>query len=182
MLILVLAYQLTTHDTSSRHQLYWIAGIIVSLTLVSKGSSFIVYFDGYLNQSNALQALLLGTFLGLGICLSVAVLLYLGAKWLKQKLGLWATWFLVFIYGVGQLVNAIPLLVQVDLMNASAVVWSSEALVSNKYELGHLLKVLLGYQATPTMTQVTVYMVALLLPLPIFYWLKQSAASHLGDK
>jgi high-affinity iron transporter len=182
ILALVLGYGLTRTHAAYRYFMFWVAGLMLSLTLVSKGSNFILYFDGYLNQSNVLQPLLLGTFLGLGICLSLAVLLYLAAQWLKQQFDSWATWTLILVYVTGQLVNALPLLVQVDLIDPSATAWSSRHFVSNEYEFGHLFNVLFGYQATPSIAQVTVYVLALLFPLAIFYWLKQRSASQPGNK
>jgi high-affinity iron transporter len=182
VLTLILGYGLNRKQSSKKHYLYWVAGLMVSLILVSKGSNFILYFDGYLNQSNAIQSMLLGTFLGLGICLSLAILLYLTAQWLKQRLGPWATWLLIHIYVTGQLVNALPLLVQVDVIDASATAWSSQHLVSNEFELGHLFNVLFGYQASPSVAQVIVYVLALLIPLAIFYSLKLYSASHSGHK
>jgi high-affinity iron transporter len=182
LLTLGLAYGLSHAHSSNKNIMYGVAGLMVSLTLVSKGSNFILYFDGYLNQSNVLQSMLLGTFLGLGICLSLATLLYLAAQWLKQQLGPWATWSLILVYVTGQLVNALPLLAQVDLIDASATAWSSQNFVKNEFELGHLFNVLFGYQAAPSITQVFVYVLALLIPLVIFYWLKPNLASHSGNK
>jgi high-affinity iron transporter len=118
LLALVLAYGLSRNLTWNKYVLYWVAGLMVSLTLVSKGSNFILYFDGYLNQNNVLQSMFLGTFLGIGIgiCLSLAILLYLTAQWLQQQLGSWATWLLVHVYVTGQLVNTLPLLVRSTLL------------------------------------------------------------------
>ena len=181
-LTLVLAYGLSRNYSINKYALHCVAGLMVSLTLVSKGSNFVVYFDGYLNQSNVLQSMLLGTFLGLGICLSLATLLYLAAQWLKQHWGPWATWLLIHIYVTGQLVNAIPLLIQVDLIDASDTAWSSQHIVSNEFELGHLFNVLFGYQASPSIDQIIVYVFALLTPPAIFYWLKLNSTSHLGNK
>ena len=182
LLALVLGYGLNQNRTSNKQYLYWAAGIMVSLTLVCKGINFILYFDGYLNQSNAIQSMLLGTFLGLGICLSLAILLYLTAKWLKQQFGPWSTWLLVHIYVTGQLVNALPLLVQVDFIDASATAWNSQYFVSNEFEYGRLFNVLFGYQAAPSITQVIVYALALFTPLLIFYWLKLHSSPHSGIK
>ena len=180
LLALVLGYGLNRNRSSNKNYLYWTAGLMVSLTLVSKGSNFVLYFDGYFSQSNAIQSMLLGTFLGLGICLSLAILLYLTAQWLKQQLGPWSTWLLVHIYVTGQLVNALPLLVQVDFLDASATAWSSQYFVSIEFD--RLFNVLFGYQAAPSIAQVIVYALALLTPLLIFYWLKLHSASHSGIK
>lgn len=182
LLTLVLAYGLSRNHSTNEYVLHWVAGIMVSLALVSKGSNFVVYFDGYLSQGNVLQSMLLGTFLGLGICLSLATLLCLAAQWLKRHWGPWVTWSLVHIYVTGQLVNALPLLVQVDLIEASAIAWNSQSFVSNEFEFGHLFNVLFGYQATPSIDQVIVYVFALSIPMATFYWLKLRSASQSGNK
>lgn len=182
LLTLCLGYGLSRNQFSHQFRLLLIAGVMVCLTLVSKGSYFILYFDGYWQHSNALQSMLLGTFLGLGICLSLTTLLYLAALWLKQRLGLWATWSLLLIYAAGQLVNAFPLLEQVDLINESATVWNTQRFISNEFEFGHLFNVLFGYQATPSVTQITVYLFALALPLSVFYWLNLKRFTLLGNK
>ncbi|WP_299074993.1 hypothetical protein [uncultured Paraglaciecola sp.] len=181
LLTLILAYQLSRYHVSNKHGVYCVAGLMVSLTLVSNGSNFIVYFEGYLNQSNVMQPMLLGTFLGLGICLSLAVLLYLAAHWLKQRFGPLATWLLVLIYVTGQLVNALPLLVQVDVIDASTTAWSSQHIVSNELEFGHLFRVLFGYHASPSIAQVTVYIFALLIPIAALYWLRPNSAPQTGN-
>jgi high-affinity iron transporter len=181
LLTLGLAYGLSHAHSSNKNIMYGVAGLMVNLTLVSKGSNFILYFDGYLNQSNVLQSMLLGTFLGLGICLSLATLLYLAAQWLKQRWGPWATWSLVLVYSTGQLVNALLLLVQVDIIDASAETWTSQHIVSNEFEFGLLFNVLFGYQASPSIAQVIVYILALLIPAATFYWLKPNLYSHSGN-
>jgi high-affinity iron transporter len=182
LLTLILAYELSRNHSTNRHLLHWVAGLMISLTMVSKGSNFVLYLDGYLNQSNVLQSILIGTFLGLGICLSLATLLYLAAQWLKQRWGPWATWLLVHIYATGQFANALPLLVQVDLIDTSDTAWSSQYLISNEYEFGHLFNVLFGYQASPSIDQIIVYLLALFTPLAVFYWLELNSTSHLGNK
>jgi high-affinity iron transporter len=179
---LVLACGLAFSRLSNQHFMYWTAGLMASLTIVFKGSNFIFYFDGYLYQSNVLQSMLLGTFLGLGICLSIAILLYLATQWLRQRFGLWATWSLLLVYVTGQLVNALPLLVQIDLIDASETAWNSQSLIKNEFEVGHLFNVLFGYQATPSIGQVIVYIFALSIPFITFYWLKLNSATQLGNK
>lgn len=182
LLALILGGGLTFSKRMNQYYVYWITGLMICLTIVSKGSNFILYFEGYLHQSNVLQSMLLGTFLGLGICLSLAVLLYLMAHWLKLRFGLWATWLLVLVYATGQFVNALPLLVQVDLIDASSTAWSSRSILSNEFEFGHLFNVLFGYQATPSIIQVLVYVFALSIPLATFYWLNLSKSTLAGNK
>ena len=61
------------------------------------------------------------------------------------------------------MVSTLPLLVLVDIIDASAC--SRQSFVGNKFGLAHFLNVLFGYQAAPSMAQVMVNVLALLVPL-----------------
>ena len=182
LLAVILVLTLPPQKSANKKLGYWVAGIMVSLTIVSKGSSFILYFDGYLNQNNVLQSMLLGTLLGLGISLSLAILLNLGAQGLRRRFGLWTIWLLIIVYSSGQLSNALSLLVQIDFISASATAWNSQSLLSNEFEFGHLFKVLFGYQASPSMTQVYVYALSIAFPLAVFYWFKHHTPPQKGNQ
>jgi high-affinity iron transporter len=169
LLTLILGFRIKQGQLSQTTHVAVIAGIMVGLIMIAKGSSFLLYFSGYLHHNNALQSMLMGTLLGLGICLSLAVLIYFIVQWLGAKFGTWSIWFLLLLYATGQVVNAIPLLVQVDIVEPSITAWSTRGFISNESEFGHLFNVLFGYQATPSVTQVTIFIFALLCPLFTFW-------------
>lgn len=150
----------------------WPVSLAVSLMILiilAKATNFLLYLNGFLNQTNAAQSLLLGTLLGLGICLSVAVLLYFFVNWLKLRFGFLAAITTLLVFASGQLINALNLLVQVDWLPTLAPVWDSQWLVDNESEYGHLFNVLFGYVATPSFLQMGVFMCAILLPW-FHYW------------
>jgi high-affinity iron transporter len=159
----------------------WLVLSLFVIIIVAKGTNFLLYFNGFLNQQNALQSMLIGTLLGLGICLSLAILLYFFIAWLKSKFGSFASWVFLLIFAAGQLINSFSLLVQVDLIAESSPIWNSQWLVDNESEYGHLLNVLFGYIAAPTLLQMSAYLVLILFPmLSWFGWTKISGPLHGG--
>ena len=154
----------------------WLALALIVLIIIAKGSNFLLYFDGYLNQANALQSMFLGILLGAGICLSLAVLLFFFVTALRSRFGWSAPLLMLLIFASGQLINALNLLVQVDLLPTSSVVWDSQWLIDDESEYGHLLNVLIGYVATPSRIQVAIYLAAIVLPW--FYYQKLKGFSH----
>lgn len=147
----------------------WLAISLIVVIFVAKGSNFWLYFSGYWHQQTALQSMTVGTLLGLGICLSLATLLYFFIQWLSRRWGALYAWLVLLIFASGQLTQALNLLVQVDWLPAASPVWNSQWLVDNESEYGHLLNVLLGYIATPTLMQLLVYASAILLPLALLW-------------
>ena len=147
----------------------WLAGGLIVIIFIAKGSNFMLYFNGFLNQFDALQAMSLGTLLGLGICLSLAILLFFFMQALSSRFGNIAPWVVLLIFASGQLMNSLHLLVQVDLLPASAAIWNSEWLIDDESEYGHLLNVLFGYVAAPTILQISVFSAAICVPLLQFW-------------
>ena len=164
----------TLRPQSSQRYRICLAIALMLVIIVAKGSNFLLYLHGYLNQINALQSLFLGTLLGLGICLSVAVLLYFFVAWLRTRFGVLAASTALLIFAAGQLSNALNLLIQVDLLPNTAVVWDSGWLVDDQSEYGYLFNVLIGYVATPSYLQLSVFVVAITVPW-IYY---RKMASH----
>jgi high-affinity iron transporter len=147
-----------------------LAVLLVIIMIVTKGSNFLLYFNGYLNQVNALQSLLVGTFVGLGICLSIAILLYFSMEWLGRHFGRIAPLTALLVFVAGQLANASNLLVQVDVLPATSVLWNSQWWLDDASEYGHLCNVLFGYVARPTALHMSVFIISILCPLVIQVW------------
>ena len=57
------------------------------------------------------------------------------------------------------------LLEQVDILSSSKILWNSNGFLAENSELGQLFSVLFGYDATPSIIQLSLYFMALLLPL-----------------
>lgn len=166
--VLVLGYVCLGARSEHLNPVWFAVGLIV-IMFVAKGSNFLLYFNGFFNQLDALQSMSIGTLLGLGICLSVAILLFFFMHGLRVRFGRIAPWIVLLVFASGELMNSLHLLVQVDLLHTSAPVWNSQWLIDDESEYGHLFNVLFGYVSAPTMLQISVFTAAIVLPL-LQYW------------
>lgn len=149
-----------------------IAGVVIATSLLINGASFLIYFVSFWSQTDAPQSMLLGTILGLGICLSISVLLYFSMLWLKQIFGAISIVVALLLYASGQLADSVSLLVQVDWLEYSEGVWDFSSIIQDQSEFAHLFNALFGYRASPSYHQVGLYLVASILPLLSYYWLR----------
>jgi high-affinity iron transporter len=154
---------------ANRLKYHWLTPLmIVALVLALNGANFLVYFTGYWSQSGAVQPLLLGLILGLGICISIGILLYFSVLFSDQNLTPYTSAFLLVLYGAGQLMQASNRLLQIDRFPDGKLLWDANWLIKESSELGHFLTALFGYDATPTSLQLTLYLTAVAVPLVIF--------------
>jgi len=115
-----------------------------------------LYGSSILSNGSQWQAAALGTALGLGIGLSVAVLWYHFLLELAARLS-WS-WRLVLALLCGrQLVMAVTLWTQLDLFDPGPVLWNSSPLLDEQSEMGYLFQALLGYEATPSLAQLLAF-------------------------
>lgn len=133
-----------------------------ALSLIREGAEVLLYLSAGANVSS-----LLGALLGMGIGISIAILLYYGIVnclvWLQQRLSV----ALLAIVGASQLSQIAPLLIQIDLLGQAAPLWDSSFLIDESSLIGELLFALAGYEATPSLWQVAFYLFGLITLLPM---------------
>lgn len=149
---------------NNRSGVFWLAGVVVAIFVVPRSAEFSVFVVGFWFQKDALIPIVLGTTLGLGICISVAILLDVVLGGVK-RLYLVRLSFSLFI--AGQVANVVLLLQQIDWLADPGPLWNMSAFVSDESEYGHLLKVLIGYEAAPSSYYLSTLFFALLLPFVI---------------
>lgn len=140
--------------------------LVVSVNTIN----FLVYLTGFWSQTELLASILIGMLLGVGICVSVGILLYFILQLNQQKVQFGINNILLLLFGCGQLTQAIHLLLQMDLLPAEAAIWDSSFLVDENSELGYFFTALVGYDARPTSLHIFLYVIALLLPIAFYYW------------
>lgn len=157
--------------------------VIIALVLALNGANFLVYITGYWSQSGAVQPLLLGVVLGSGICISIGVLLYFLLAFSEQNLSPYTSVMLIVLYAGGQLMQASKLLLQIDVFPEGELLWDTNQMIKESSELGHFLTALFGYDATPTLSQLLMYLVAVIVPLAVLFQLKKRLlANHLKQE
>lgn len=134
------------------------------------GSHFFIYMVGYWSQVDAVQSLMIGAVLGLGVCISFSILFYFFIRHCTRR---WK--FLIVImmclHLTGQILPIANLLVQIDILNPSQILWDLSGFIAEDSELGRLFKALIGYEARPSFIEVLCYLLLSLTPV-IILWRK----------
>lgn len=146
-----------------------ITGVCVPATL-----HFLIYFI----SSWALHAndngLLMGSIIGLGITCCVAILLNIILTTLLPVL---VTRIVITLFFAGQIASITTLLEQINVLFVPIYHWDTSNFISDSSEYGHLLNALLGYEATPSLSYLLIYAIALLVPLALL-WIKKRRLSR----
>ncbi|MBO7922832.1 FTR1 family iron permease [Alteromonas sp. KS69] len=122
---------------------------------------FMVYFVSELSRNSDSTLLFLGTTIGLGISISIAILLNIAlTHFLSHK----ATFFFTTVFVAAQVANIALLLEQIDILPTPQQVWDSSQIINDNSEYGHLLNALIGYEATPSMSYIMLFIFTLVVP------------------
>jgi high-affinity iron transporter len=145
---------------------FYAAGILAFIIML-QGTNFLIYFIGYWSQENVANALFVGVVLGAGICISISILLYFLCSFLNEGIYCRSTEVIFIFFACGLMNKASDLLLQIDFLPSTRMIYDLNFILSEKSELGHFLKALFGYDASPTILQVGLYFTALLFA---FFW------------
>ncbi|WP_206485427.1 hypothetical protein [Thalassotalea sp. G2M2-11] len=135
----------------------------LSSFIVIKGANFLIYFLGYLARSADNSSVILGVALALGITFSFCILLYFTLSWCRLRGWEKLLNFFWAIYLGSLLAQIVPMLAQIDLVTDAIPLWDSRWLMADKSEYGHIFKALVGYEATPSLSYLLIYLMAIVL-------------------
>ena len=147
--------------------------------LILNGSDFLIYILGYWSQSDNTTALIVGATLGLGVCLSFSILYY----FLLHQLSLRLPWLIVLLltfYLVGQMLPVVNVLVQIDFIPALQALWNMNNVIDESSEVGRLMRVLFGYEATPMLWDLMLFLILIGVPMASYFY--QSSQTRLKVK
>ncbi|NQY88990.1 MAG: hypothetical protein HRT51_14840 [Colwellia sp.] len=145
----------------------YFALVVFLLVLLLNGWHFMLYLTSYWQQSLQLESLFIGIILGVGICVSFAILFYFLLRYFDTLIDSKTSGYFLLFFAIGQLMQSIVLLQQVDVLPMSLLVWNSTSFITENSEFGQLLRVLFGYETTPSLMQVIVYLTAFIVPVLI---------------
>ncbi len=141
--------------------------VLLTFIITLNGASFVIYFTSYWAQAEQFESLSVGVILGAGICISIAILFYFILFYLNDNIYPYISLGFLLFFGVGQLIKVSHLLEQVDILSSSKILWNSNDFLAENSEVGQLFSVLFGYDATPSIIQLSLYFLAVLLPFLI---------------
>lgn len=140
---------------------------IATLVLFSvlKITEFLHYVINVVPQLQQLDSALLAIVLGLGICTSIGILFFFSVLFMKRYMFrhlpiILLSWFICGLWlSIGQI------LMQIDWISSSDILWNSAELIAETSVVGYFLTALTGYDAAPTLAQFLCFIGALLVVL-----------------
>jgi high-affinity iron transporter len=142
-------------------------GISVAFAISREGAEIFIYGYAYTARAGSAFNVVLGSMIGAGIGISVGVLFYYLLTSLKRR---WLTSVLVAMLTLvtaGMAVQAVMNLMQAGVMESQMPLWDSSAQIAEASMTGQLLYALIGYEATPTPSQVVAYASVIVLVLAL---------------
>ncbi len=162
-LIQVLAYirflWLAARDDSMRQRLIALV-VLVALGGMTGFTDLLVLTDAY-SQQQQQNEFAIGLSIGLSMAASVAVLLYFLLAWVSTYCSLLPVWAAA-VFLAGHLAQTSNLLAQIGALD-SLPVWSTRAWMGEDSAVAYLLYAIVGYDATPTLWQLVIYVSTLLI-------------------
>jgi high-affinity iron transporter len=174
MIVLLVSCVLLMDPARATAQRRWIMRsgmvVVVALGIVREGSEIILYLSGVLGQPGNITPVMLGTLMAAGIGCSSALLLFYFLNGLEAKLALRTTLVLLALFSANMMSQATLLLIQADWLPYTPELWNSSGLLSEQGITGQLLYALVGYEATPSVLQGSVYLctAVLVAATPLF--------------
>lgn len=132
-------------------------GLSIALAIVREGSEIIIFVSGFLQMDSLVMSVTLGTLGGAAIGFSAGVLLYYLLLAMPERHSAWISLILIGLAASSMCVQATRLLIQADWVTVDRPLWDSSGIVSEQSLPGQMLYALIGYEATPTATEVIVY-------------------------
>ncbi len=135
----------------------------VAMAVTREGSEIFLYLSGFFHQSEYFQPVMIGTFLGFGIGVSVGTLLFYGMLNQPQSWRLRVPVFFLALFAGNMLSQAVLQLIQADWISSTRALWDSSAWMPENSVVGQLLYAFIGYEATPSGIQIVAYFAGLIL-------------------
>ncbi len=128
-------------------------------------SHYLTFLAGFWSSADSPSALMVGTLLGFGICLSFSVLLYFSLNWLADSFGPRPLYLLFALHVSAKLVMALDTAGGMDLVAAQPALFDLRPWLSETSELGRILTALVGFEATPSALGLGLYVAGALVVL-----------------
>ena len=159
--ILAVIWRLGRYPAKARSGLVWYTGLTVGLAITREGAELVLYFSGFQRGSAVLPEVLFGSVIGAGVGFSVGALLYYLLLSVRTTVRQPLILGLLVLLGAGLCSQATTLLIQADWLPAREPVWNSGSWLPESSVIGQLLFAMVGYEATPSLLQVLLYLASL---------------------
>jgi high-affinity iron transporter len=134
---------------------------VVTLTTL-KATEFLVYFGAFVRSSGNVINVILGLLMGLLICISFHLLYRFFLRELVAHSKQQIVYLLWFSFLTGQVIQIPERLSQINLIDMGQPLFNLSHFVPDNSEYGHVLNALFGYESSPSLVFITVYLLGLI--------------------
>lgn len=139
----------------------------IACFMAFKGTEFLIYFSVNGQQQDQFTNILIACILGFGICVSFSALLKFLLNELKESAYPILFWLCWSGFLAGHISQITVLLSQVDIIQLGAPMFDISHFIKDSSEYGHILHALLGYESSPSLGFILVYITAFCIPFII---------------
>jgi high-affinity iron transporter len=166
--------------------LAWLAPLLMivmlALGIAREVSEIILYLDGVLAVPENISPAILGTIMATGIGISSGIVLYYVLEAMPVSWRFRLCMVMLALFAGNTASQATVLLIQADWLPYTGQAWDSAQLLPEQFVIGQILYILIGYEANPSVLQMSLYAVFTLVvvfsPLALLAWRGASAASE----
>lgn len=129
----------------------------IAIAVAREGAEIFIYVSGFWGAEDFLASVGAGSVIGAAIGCSVGALLYYVLLAQPKRRLLTIALVLLILIGCGMCAQAVRLLIQVDYLSAAGPLWDTSFLVPEQSLVGQLLYAMVGYEASPSAIEVSIY-------------------------
>ena len=152
----------------------------VSMSMTREGAEIYLYGYAYGVLAGNMAAVFSGGAIGVGIGLSLGTFFYYGLKSLPRNKRLITCCGVSLVLAAGMMGQAALYLSQADLLPSQEALWDTSNVFAESSLFGELLHAAIGYEASPSLTQVLLYLGSILASLTAMFaaWFPYRKASE----
>ncbi|MGB4247186.1 MAG: FTR1 family protein [Pseudohongiellaceae bacterium] len=157
-----------------------IMGAVIAIAMTREGAEIYLYVYSYGLVAGQASSVLAGGAIGAGIGFSFGTFGYYALRALTPRRCLQVSCIIGLVASAGSVSQAARYLTQADLLPSQATLWDSSGIIPESSLVGELLHATIGYEASPTLTQFSLYMAAMLLMIGVMgfaYYSTRNASS-----
>ena len=143
--------------------------VAVALDITREGLDILVYVSGFWQLNDFFSAVGVGSLVGACIGFSVGVLFYYLLLALPAHRGIPVSVVLLILVAAGMSSQAVRLLIQADWLTTAGAIWDTSAFLREGSLPGQLLYALVGYEASPSASEVTLHVASIVLMAAAYF-------------
>jgi high-affinity iron transporter len=135
----------------------------LAVAIIREGAEIMVYIQGFAAIPELRTPVLLGGAIGAGIGISIGVFIYYSLVSMSVIYGVRFSLLVLILIAGGVVSQATQMLLQADLVPSQLPIWDTSSFISEQSTVGQVMFAMMGYEATPTLLQVLVYITSIVL-------------------